>query len=91
MDDMSDIENQFNSFIGDFEKNLGKIEVDLALRVLYLERRIDQGKPKVELYVCYNDGVDIEKKKNQIAQSPKGLHHFLMKRLMNRIKRQKIN
>ncbi len=65
---MSDIEDQFNSFIVDFEKNLGKIEVDLALRVLYLERRIDQGKPKVELYVCYNDGVDIDKKKNQLGE-----------------------
>lgn len=65
---MSEIDTKYDSFIENFQKELGKIDVDLALRTLYLERRIDQGKPKVELYVCYNDNVDVDKKKNELGE-----------------------
>jgi len=66
---MSEIENQYNSFIENFQRDLGKVDVSLALRTLYLEHRIEKGqKPKVELFVCYNEGVDLEKKKYELNE-----------------------
>ena len=66
---MSEIEKQYDSFIAEFEKNLGKIDVALALKTLYLQKKlIHDEKPKVELYVCYRQGVDLDKKKYELSE-----------------------
>ena len=67
---MSAIEKQYNSFIENFQRDLGKVDVDLALRTLYLEHRIGSGqKPKVELYVCYKPGVGLQRKTFELGET----------------------
>ncbi len=64
---MSDLETNYDDFLAEFEKKLGKIDVALALRTLYLQKKLIHGeKPHVELYVCYRSGVDLEKKRVEL-------------------------
>ncbi len=64
---MSQFEKQYDDFIGEFEKNLGKIDVALALKTLYLQKKLIHGeKPKLEVYFCYRSGTDLEKKRIEL-------------------------
>ncbi len=64
---MSEIEKQYEDFIGEFEKNLGKIDVTLALKTLYLQKKLIHGeKQKLEVYFCYRSGTDLEKKRIEL-------------------------
>ncbi len=64
---MSELETDYDVFLAEFEKKLGKVDVALALRTLYLQKKLDHGeKPHVELYVCYRPGVDLEKKRVEL-------------------------
>ena len=63
---MSEIEEQYDNFIAKFERNLGKIDVSLALKTLYLQRKLPDVTPKLELYVCYRSGTDLEKKRIEL-------------------------
>ena len=66
---MSQLDREYDDFIGTFQKALGKIDVALALRTLYLERKLAHDeKPKVELYICYRAGVDLDKKKYELNE-----------------------
>jgi len=66
----SQIDIEYDDFVASFEKQLGKVDLDLALKTLYLERQLSrpEDKPKVELFVCYNEGVDLEKKKYELSE-----------------------
>ncbi len=64
---MSELETDYDDFLAEFEKKLGKVDVALALRTLYLQKKLEHGeKPKVELYVCYRPGTDLEKKRVEL-------------------------
>jgi len=64
---MSEIEKQYDGFIAEFEKNLGKVDVTLALKTLYLQKKLIHGeKPKLEVYFCYRPGTDLEKKRIEL-------------------------
>ncbi len=63
---MSEIEKQYDGFIAEFEKNLGKVDLSLALKTLYLQKKLPDVTPKVELYVCYRPGTDLEKKRIEL-------------------------
>jgi len=64
---MSEIEKQYDGFIAEFEKNLGKVDVSLALKTLYLQKKLIHGeKPKLEVYFCYRPGTDLEKKRIEL-------------------------
>ena len=66
---MSQVDREFDDFAKSLKKQLGKVDVDLALKILYLERQLDYGqKPKVELYLCYRQGADLEKKKYELSE-----------------------
>jgi len=66
---MSQLDREYDDFIVNFEKQLGKVDVNLALKTLYLERQLESDeKPKVELYICYNQGVDLDKKKYELGE-----------------------
>jgi len=66
---MSQVDIEFDDFAESLKKQLGKIDVDLALKTLYLERQLNRGeKPKVELFVCYNKEADLEKKKYELNE-----------------------
>jgi len=63
---MSEIEKQYDNFIAEFEKHLGKVDVSLALKALYLQKKLPDVTPKLELYVCYRPGTDLEKKRIEL-------------------------
>jgi len=58
---MQQIETHFDEFVTEFEKKLGKVDVSFALQTMYLQRKIPDSKPKVELRVCYLPGTNLEK------------------------------
>ena len=63
------IGSKYEEFIQNFQRDLGKVDVNLALRSLYLESRIPSGQtPKQEVYVCYKPGVDLDKKKYELGE-----------------------
>jgi len=67
---MSQFEKQYDDFISEFEKNLGKVDVALALKTLYLEKKLIHGeKPKLEVYFCYRSGTDLEKKRIELDKT----------------------
>jgi len=50
---MQQIEKQYNEFVTEFGKNLGKVDVSFALQLMYLQKKIPNSSPKVDLEVCY--------------------------------------
>ncbi len=63
------IGSKYEEFIQNFQRDLGKVDIDLALRSLYLESRIPSGQtPKQEVYVCYKPGVDLDKKRYELSE-----------------------
>lgn len=55
---MSAIEASFDSYRKELEKMLGKIDVDLAIKIMYLERKLPDVEPKVELDLKIKNGID---------------------------------
>ena len=58
---MQQIEKQYDEFVTEFGKKLGKVDVSFALQTMYLQTKIPDSSPKVELQVCYTPGTDLEK------------------------------
>ena len=63
---MQQIEKQYEEFVTEFGKTLDKIDVSFALQTMYLQRKIPDSLPKVELQVCYRPGTDLEKKRVEL-------------------------
>jgi len=55
---VSAIESSFDHYREELANMLKKIDVDLAMRVMYLERRLPDVEPHVELDAKIKDGVD---------------------------------
>jgi len=60
---MSEIESQYNEFVKKFGKTLEKVDFSLALQTMYFQKKFTDIKPKVDLRVCYRDGIDLEAKR----------------------------
>jgi len=63
---MQQIEKQYEEFVTEFGKKLDKVDVSFALQTMYLQRKIPDSTPKVELQVCYRPGTDLEKKQVEL-------------------------
>jgi len=63
---MSQIEARYDQFISELESTLPKVDVHLAMRMMYLERKFTTVDPNVELYIKFKNGVDVQKKEFQI-------------------------
>lgn len=63
---MSQIENQYNEFTNAIAQNFSNVDVDLLVKMMYLERKLPDAPPKVELTIDYNSGTNIENKENAI-------------------------
>lgn len=63
---MQQIEKQYNEFVTEFGKNLGKVDVSFALQMMYLQKKIPDSSPKIELEVCYTPGTNLEKKQVEL-------------------------
>jgi len=59
---MQQIEKQYDDFVTEFDKNLGKVDVSLGLQIMSLQRKFPETSPKVESRVCYHPGTNLEKK-----------------------------
>ncbi len=58
---MQQLEKQYDEFVTEFGKNLGKVDVSLGLQIMNLQRKFTDITPKVELRICYCPGTDLEK------------------------------
>ncbi len=63
---MQQIEKQYNEFVTEFGKSLGKVDVSLGLKIMNLKRKFPETDPKVELRVCYRPGTNLEKKQVEL-------------------------
>ncbi|HIE46999.1 MAG: hypothetical protein ABGW49_00285 [Nitrosopumilus sp.] len=56
------IEAQYDQFISTINQSMVKVDPNLAVKIMYLERKFPDVAPRVELDIEYNDGVDLERK-----------------------------
>jgi hypothetical protein len=57
---VSVIESSFDQYRKELEGMLGKIDVDLAIKIMYLERKLPDVEPHVELDLKIRDGVNAQ-------------------------------
>jgi hypothetical protein len=60
------IESQYDDFISEISNELRKIDPQLAMQILYYERRFTDVEPQVELHIHYKEGVNLDKKKDDL-------------------------
>jgi hypothetical protein len=70
------IEAQYDNFIAEISSELEKIDPQLAMQVMYYERRFTDVEPQVELHIHYKVGTDLDKKKDDLDSK----YGFLMAR-----------
>lgn len=70
------IEAQYDNFMAEISSELEKVNPQLAMQVLYYERRFTDVEPQVELHIHYKEGINLDKKKDQLDSK----YGFLMAR-----------
>ena len=70
------IEAQYDNFIAEISSELGKVDPQLAMQVMYYERRFTDVEPQVELHIHYKEGTNLDKKKDDLDAK----YGFLMAR-----------
>ena len=63
---MSQVEIQYDQFLTSIGKTITNIDVNLLVKIMYLERRLPDVNPRVELHIDYKSGVDPLKKQEKI-------------------------
>lgn len=63
---MSEIESQFKNFTIGLKGKLGKVDTSFALELMRLQNTLEYEKPLVTLQVCYDNEVDLEKKRIEL-------------------------
>lgn len=63
---MSQIEAQYNEFTNAITQTLSNVDVDLLIKIMYLERKLPDAPPMVELTIDYNSGTNVENKQEAI-------------------------
>ena len=61
-----DIEERYDQFQSDLAGWLDKIDVELALKIMYLERKFPDVEPRADLDIKLMKGVDPEKKRFEL-------------------------
>ena len=60
------IETQYDNFISEISNELQKVDPQLAMQVMYYERRFTDVEPQVELHIHYKEGTNLDKKKDEL-------------------------
>ncbi len=60
------IESQYDHFISTINQSMANVDPDLVIKIMYLERKLPDVLPKVNLDIEYNPGVDLERKQEII-------------------------
>jgi hypothetical protein len=83
------IEAQYDNFITEIGNELIKIDPQLAMQVMYYERRFTDVEPQVELHVRYKEGTNLDNKKDELDSkygfliAKEGKHGMRVTGLMN--------
>ena len=57
------VEAQYDQFISIINQTIKNVDPDLLVRMMYLERKLPDTPPRVELNIQYKPNVDAERKK----------------------------
>lgn len=63
---MSQAESQYDEFLSSISQTIPNSDVDLLVKIMYLERKLPDTSPKVELHMDYKMGVDLMKKQEMV-------------------------
>jgi hypothetical protein len=63
---MSEVEIHYNDFLSSIGQLITNVDVNLMMKIMYLERKLPDVDPKVELHIDYKSGVDPIKKQEQM-------------------------
>ncbi len=83
------IEAQYDNFISEIRTELRKVDPQLAMQVMYYERRFTDVEPQVELHTHYKEGANLDKKKDELESryglliAKEGNHGMRVTGLMN--------
>jgi hypothetical protein len=83
------IEDQYDNFISEISNELKKVAPQLAMQVMYYERRLTDVEPQVELHIHYKEGTNLDKKKDELESrygfliAKEGNHGMRITGLMN--------
>ena len=65
---MSEIEQGYDRFMTWIKESSSKIDPDLLLKTMYLERKFPDVDPKVDLDIHFKLGTNVEEKRHQIHE-----------------------
>ena len=63
---MSQLEVQYDEFLSKIKQTISNIDVDLLIKIMYLERKLPDVPPKVELHLEYASDADPLRKQEMI-------------------------
>ncbi|MGI9565881.1 MAG: hypothetical protein ACR2LL_02560 [Nitrosopumilus sp.] len=63
---MSQAEDQYDEFISSIGQSIPKVDVNLLVKIMYLERRLPDVAPRVELHIEYKPKVDPMRKQEEL-------------------------
>lgn len=58
------VEAQYDQLISTINQSIATVDPELAVKIMYLERKLPDASPRVELDIEYNKGVDVERKQD---------------------------
>jgi hypothetical protein len=63
---MSQVEIQYDKFLSSIGQTIANVDVNLMMKIMYLERRLPDVAPRVELHIEYKSGVEPMNKQEKI-------------------------
>ncbi len=63
---MSQVEIQYDEFLSSINQKIPNVDVNLLVKIMYLERKLTDVSPKVDLHIEYKSNVDRMKKQERI-------------------------
>ncbi|WP_316505424.1 hypothetical protein [Nitrosopumilus sp.] len=63
---MSQVEVQYDEFLSSISQTIPNADVNLLVKIMYLERKLPDVVPRVELHMEYKSGIDPMKKQEEI-------------------------
>ncbi len=65
---MSQVESQYDEFLSSIGQTIANVDVNLMMKIMYLERKLPDVSPRVELHIEYKSGVEPMKKQEKIRK-----------------------
>ena len=63
---MSQVKIQYDEFLSLISQTVANVDVNFLMKIMYLEKKLPDVPPKVELDVEYKSGVDLMKKQEKL-------------------------